>query len=292
MITNKNTFLLIAILATFTSGCASKEDYKKFAEAGKTFANANNTLLNTASDVTINTTSERALSDRMSQGLKPSNEVTQKFVDRYRKYSTGDKERLELIQELRKHNQFLILYFDKLIDLASSDSPARTQKSVDNIALQLQNSGTKLINFGKIGKLPSVTKIVLDARIRGAIRVELEKRKETIYREITIQEELLKVLSKSMEDDVKVMRELKEFRLVLNPLIQPGDIAGDEWIQTRNKVMTQDTQPILTINQASASLGEFKQMFIASVEGEVTSKRLKKFIQETNSFSELVLNNQ
>lgn len=286
--TFKKTLLAVAIITTFTSGCRSKDEYRKFAQAGKNFADANNALLDAAGNVTVDTTSERLLSYRTGQELNPSD--AQKTAARYEELSNQDIERLELIKELRKHNQFLQDYFNKLIDLAGSDSPDKTQKSVDNIALQLQNSGVKLINFGKIGKLPSVTKIILDARIRGAIRKELERRKETIYREISIQEESLKVLSKSMEDDIKVMRDLQKYRLVIKPLLQAENIDEDDWIETRNKLIIQDDSVILTINQAKGSLGELKQIFIASIEGELTSKRLNKFIQETNSFSELVLN--
>lgn len=231
----KTTFLLISILATVATGCKSTEDYKNFAQAGENFAKANDALLDTAGNVAINATSERLLSYRIGQEINAS-----KVTTRYTELSKLDIERLELINELRNHNQLLQAYFDKLIELASSDTPDRTQKSVDSIAGQLQNSGIKLINFNKIGKLPSITKIVLDARIRGAIRNELEKRKESIYREITIQEELLKYLSNSMEDDIKLTRQLQEYRIVLKPLLQPGDIKEDEWIQTRNKVMTQD----------------------------------------------------
>jgi hypothetical protein len=286
----KKTLLAVAIIATFTSGCRSTQEYKKFAEAGKNFADANNALLDTAENVTVNTTSERLLSYRTGQELDPSDAKIS--AERYEELSKKDIERLELIKELRKHNQFLQDYFSTLIELAGSDSPEKTQKSVDNIALQLQNSGVKLINFGKIGKLPPVTKIVLDARIRGAIRKELERRKETIYREISIQEESLQVLSKSMEDDIKIMRDLQKYRLVLKPLLQPEDIEEDDWIKARNKLMIQDDSVILAINKAKMSLRKFKAMFIASIEGELTSKSLKQFIQETNSFSELVLNKQ
>lgn len=287
----QKTLLVATILATIASGCKSTEDYKKFAAAGNNFAKANDTLLNSAEDIAINTTSERILSERISQGLQPTEDI-KTFAKRYdTNFSKSDKERLELIKELRKHNQILFAYFKKLIYLADSDSSARTQKSVDSIATQLQASGNKLINFGKIGKLPSVTKIVLDARIRGAIRDELEKRKDTIYREITIQEELLKFLGDSMEHDIEVTRQLQETRLVMLPLFEPLDkINQDDWIQTRHKVMTQNSEVILTINQASGSLGEFREMFIASVGGEETSKRIDNFVKETNSFSELVLN--
>jgi hypothetical protein len=284
----QKTLLAVAIIATFTSGCRSTQEYKKFAEAGNNFTEANNALLDTAENITVDTTSERLLSDRNNPELNSSND--RRSAARYEELSKQDIERLELIAELRKHNQLLQDYFSTLIELAGSDSPEKTQKSVDNIALQLQNSGVKLINFGKIGKLFPVTKIVLDARIRGAIRKELERRKEMIYREISIQEESLKILSESMEHDIKVMRKLQEFRLVIKPLLQPGDMEENDWIEARNNLMIQDDSVILAIKKAKGSLGKFKAMFIASVEGELTSKSLKQFIQETNSFSELVLN--
>jgi hypothetical protein len=286
----QKTLLAVAIIATFTSGCRSTQEYKKFAEAGNNFTEANNALLDTAENITVDTTSERLLSDRNNPELNSSND--RRSAARYEELSKQDIERLELIAELRKHNQLLQDYFSTLIELAGSDSPEKTQKSVDNIALQLQNSGVKLINFGKIGKLFPVTKIVLDARIRGAIRKELERRKEMIYREISIQEESLKILSESMEHDIKVMRKLQEFRLVIKPLLQPGDMEENDWIEARNNLMIQDDSVILAIKKAKGSLGKFKAMFIASVEGELTSKSLKQFIQETNSFSELVLNKQ
>lgn len=289
----QKTLLVATILATIASGCKSTEDYKKFADAGNNFAKANDTLLNSAEDIAINTTSERILSERISQGPQPTEDI-RTFAKRYEtNFSKSDKERLELIKELRNHNQILFAYFNKLISLADSDSSARTQQSVESIATQLQASGNKLLSFGKIGKLPSVTKIVLDARIRGAIRDELEKRKDTIYREIKIQEESLKFISDSMEHDIEITRQLQENRLVILPLFQPLDkINHDEWIQTRHKVMTQNSEIILTINQASGNLAEFREMFIASVGGQETSKRIDNFVKETNSFSELVLNNQ
>jgi hypothetical protein len=293
---NKNfqkTLLAVAIIATFTSGCRSTDEYKKFAEAGNNFAEATNFLLDSAGNITIDTTSERVLSDRRVSGeFKPNDEASKKFVARYSELSKQDKERLELIKELRKHNHFLQNYFTKLIELADSKSPDRTKKAVESIANKLQDSGTKLLNLSpiKIDKLPSVTKIVLDARIRGALKEELEKRKFVIYQEITIQEKLLKIISNSMEEDAKIKRDLQEYRLVVKPLIQPGNLNNDEeaWIKERNDILKQDADIILAINQASDNLREFKEIFIASIEGDITSKRLNKFLRETNSFSAFV----
>ena len=295
----QKTLLLVAIIVTFTSGCRSTEEYKKFAEAGNNFAEATNSLLDTAGKITINTTSERVLSDRrVSGGLKPNDEATKRFIARYNEYSKQDKERLELIKELRKHNQFLQDYFNKLIELADSKSPDRTKTAVGSIANQLKESSSKLINLSpiKIDQLPSITKIVLDARISGALKEELENRKFIIYQEITIQEKILKIISNSMEQDAEIQRNLREIRLVIRPLIQPEGIndenAEKAWIETRNNVLTQDADVILTIKKASDNLRTFKEIFIASIEGDITSKRLDKFLEETNSFSTLVSNNK
>jgi hypothetical protein len=289
----KKILLLVAIIATFTSGCRSTEEYKKFAEAGNNFAEATNSLLDSAAKTTIDTTSERVLSERRIRGeFKPSNEVRRKVFDNYSELSKQDKVRFELIQELRKHNQFLKSYFAKLIELADSKSPDRTKKAVESIANQLQQSGTKLVNLSpiKIDKLPSVTKIVLDARIRGALKEELEKRKLVIYQEITTQEKVLKVIGDSIKNNAEIRRDLREYRLVISPLLQPGklDPNEDAWIKTRYEVLTQDAETISKINKASDALREFKEIFIASIEGDITSKRLNNFLQSTNSFSALV----
>ncbi|MBN3878088.1 hypothetical protein [Nostoc sp. JL23] len=282
------TLTVIVIIATFTSGCRSKDEYKKFAESGKVFAEATNSLLDTAGNITINTTSERLLSDRITtREGKLSNEATIKFFERYRELSKKDKERLELIKELRNHNQFLQDYFNKLIQLADSDSPDRSKAALESIANNLQNSGSKLIKLSpiKIDRLPSVTKIVLDARIRGALREELENRKDIIYQEITIQEKLLKLISDSMKNEIKILQDLQEYRLVIKPLIQLEDLDKDTWIETRYKVLIQDAEIISKINNVSDTLTKFKAIFIASIEGKITSNRLNNFIQETNSFS-------
>ena len=165
-----------------------------------------------------------------------------------------------------------------------------TKVAVESIAQNLEESGSKLVKLSSVNidKLPSVTKIVLDARIRGALREELEKRKYTIYREITIQEKILKVISDSIENDMEIMRDLKEDRLVIEPLLDSENFDENTWIETRYKVLTHNTEVLSKIKRASDTLGKFKEIFIASIEGEINSKRLKNFIQETNSFSVLL----
>jgi hypothetical protein len=285
----KKTLLVVAIIATFTSGCRSKDEYKKFAEAGNNFAEATNSLLDTAGQIKIKATSEQVLKSRRDRKQVNGNESADGIVDTYNELSEQDKKRLALISELRQHNKLLQAYFSKLIELADSGSPVRTEKAVGNIADQLKGSGSKLLKLSPINidKLPSVTKIVLDSRIHGALKEELEKRKDTIYREITIQEEVLKFISQLVQEDIITMQDLQEQRLVLEPL-KSKEIDENSWIDTRLTVLTQNAQIILATRKASDNLSEFKKLFVASIEGELTGKRLKVFIQETNSFAALV----
>ena len=83
------------------------------------------------------------------------------------------------------------------------------------------------------------------------------------------------------------MRDLKEYRLVIEPLLD-SEFDENTWIETRYKVLTHNTEVLSKIKKASDTLGKFKEIFIASIEGEINSKRLKNFIQETNSFSVLL----
>lgn len=284
-------FAIAAIVLTFASGCRSTDEYKKFAKAGNNFVTATDNLLDAAGDITINTTSERVLSDRRSTGeLKPGDEKARNFIRRYNEFSKKDKERLALIKELRKHNQFLKAYFEKIIELADSKSSERTKVAVESITKNLQESGSKLVKLSpvKIDKLPSFTKIILDARIRGVLREELEKRKYTIYQEIIIQEKILAIISDSIENELEIMRDLKEYRLVVKPLLNSKNFNETTWITARYEVLKQNTELLSKIKNASDTLAKFKEIFIASIKGERNSKRLNKFIQETNAFSAFV----
>lgn len=296
------TLVIAAIVTTFASGCRTTKEYKQFAEAGDNFVKATDTLLEKAGEIKVNETSERVLKSRreilqinnkeapndiVDNNNRLSEEDSNDIVAMYKELSEEDKKRLEIIKELRKHNKFLQQYFKKLLELAKSDSPDKTKTAIENIATQLRESNSKIINLNIIEKVPPVTGIVLDARIRGALRKELEKRKETIYQEIILQEKALTYISSFMEEDIKKIRDFQEQRLLIEPL-KSENIDGNIWIEERYKILTQDGEIIPQINNAIDSLRKFKAIFIDSMEGEITSKRLNNFIQETNSFSTIV----
>lgn len=279
------TVAIVSAIAALTTGCRSAEEYKQLADAGDQYAKAADKVFIEAGDIKIDLTSENLLRKIVTN--TPFDQVA------YDNNANDAKARLELINELRKHNQLLLQYFSTLLDLAESDTPGRTKKQIDNIANNLEDSGLTLGRLhNPIKKLISEgTKIQLRAEIQGALREELNKRQQTIFKEIAIQEELLDFLGESMKSDLDEIQQLQEYRLVFLPLKETDQIGSiNEWIENRKQILTMKYSKIEEIENANKLLGDFKTLFRASLTEEVSSEELKTVLQDANSFLTLVSN--
>ena len=277
---------LVVVIAALASGCRSNTEYKKLTEAGNKYTLAVNQLLTTAGDIRIDATSEQLLKD---------DRISNRSVDNYTKLSQVDRDRLKVLNDIRIHNQLLQAYFSKLQELAHSDAPEQTKKEIDGIANNLNSIGKKLQGTNLIANkavFQGVANIIVDSQIRGAMREELEKRNKTILQELTIQQEILNALGDSMQQDVALIKSAQEQRLVIRPLIQPEPIVQqDEWIQTRKKILTMDRK-IAELRQASTALGEFKDIYQASVQGKLSIARINGVLQDMDSFLALIEKNK
>lgn len=280
------TVALVSIIAFLTTGCRSLEEYKKLAEAGNEYAHAVNELLTTAGNIRIEASSEQFLRD---------DRLSNQSVDEYVKVSQLDKERLRILNDIRSHNLLLQSYFSKLQDLTNSNASDEAKAEIEGITSNLNKIGQKLQGSNWIankGVFQGITNLVVNSQIRGALREELEKRNKTIILELTIQQEMLKALSDSLDHDVELIKLAREQRLVVRPLIQPELIQDEDgWIQNRKNILTMDRQ-IAALKTASAALGEFKEIFQAFVEGKLTIKRLNNVLQDIDSFIAIVENNK
>ncbi|MBD6617720.1 hypothetical protein FNW02_18255 [Komarekiella sp. 'clone 1'] len=279
------TVAIVSAIAALITGCRSAEEYKQLADAGDQYAKAADKVFIEAGDIKIDLTSENLLRKIVTN--TPFDQAA------YDNNANDAKARLELINELRKHNQLLLQYFSTLLDLAESDTPGRTKKQIDNIANNLEDSGLTLGRLhNPIKKLISEgTKIQLRAEIQGALREELNKRQQTIFKEIAIQEELLDFLGESMKSDLDEIQQLQEYRLVFLPLKETDQIGSiNEWIENRKQILTMKYSKIEEIENANKLLGDFKTLFRASLTEEVSSEELKTVLQDANSFLTLVSN--
>ncbi|MEH2152242.1 hypothetical protein [Nostoc sp.] len=273
------TAAIFATIAALTSSCNSREGYKQLAEVGNKYSQAVDQLLITAGNIKIDKTSEEILDKKIRE-----NHVS--YTD-YQDISKPAKVRLKLLNELRNHNRLLEAYFSKLQELASSDAPNEAKTAIAGIADNLNSSGANLQRIQSVIVSPIAT-IVLDSQINGALREELKQRKEVIFQELTIQEELLKFLSEDIQEDVERIQELQEQRLVIQPLTQLQPIPDQEqWIAERSNILTMNIK-IEGLVRASNTLKEFKQTFQDSLEGKTSVTHLNSVLKDIDSFLMLV----
>jgi hypothetical protein len=276
------TVVAFAVIAMLTTGCRSTNEYKKLANAGNEYANAVNKLLDAASDIRIDATSEQLLRN---------DQILNQTIEDYQKLAQPDEERLEVIRKLRKHNNLLKDYFRLLNELATSNAPARAQGEIAGVVENLNKVGKELQGGNLInqsGLFQGVTNIVVSSQIRGALRDELEKRHQTIMLELTIQKEMLKFIGGSIEHDVKDIRTAREYRLVIRPLTQDTAITNvDQWIETRRKLIEMQARGE-ELNEASKTLGNFQEVFQGFVEGKLSLAKFNAFLQDVDAFLQLV----
>mgnify|MGYP001796137034 CR=1 FL=1 len=282
------SFLFFAVFAT---GCRSKGDYKRLAKTGESYTLAVNKLLIASGEITIEASSEQLLQE--DQRKKPLNSTV--TASRYDDVSQPDYERLRIIREIRNHNLLLKDYFAKLSLLAESKSPETAKTEIDGIVGNLNKVGQNLKKKDLIENpslISGISNLIVNSRIRGVLREELEKRNKTIMEELTLQEELLKYLSKSMEKEIIIIQKIHEDRLVIQPLAQIKLIDNeDAWIENRIQILTMHRKSD-ELKDASEKLSEFKTMFKYFVEGKLSVKRLNQFVRDIDSFLEILEQNK
>lgn len=284
-ITIKSKFVIkasiISLIGASLVACgASLREYKKFANAGQEYAIALDTLLVTSGNYVVDANSENLLRYRV--------EDTVKDHEMYIKITGQDKEWLMLIGRMRQHTDLLKRYFIALENLATSDAPTQAQEVTEDIFTQLNNVSTNIqgnpVFSSKIGSaLSEIPKIILSNKIKGALRKELEQRKETIYRELAIQESVLKLLTTDLQTNLATIQENQENRLLFTPYTTADPISDpDEWIEKRRNILTM-TLSIEALNDASKSAQNFKEAFQLLLEDKFTIARANELLSEINS---------
>ncbi|MFN6477802.1 hypothetical protein [Nostoc sp. DedQUE07] len=272
---------IISLIGASLVACgASLREYKKFANAGQEYADALDSLLVTSGNYVVDANSEKLLRNRLEDTVKAG----EMYID----ITKQDKDWLMIIGRMRQHTDLLQRYFIALENLATSDSPTQVQEVTEDIFTQLNNVSTDIqgnpLVSDKIGSaLSEIPKIILSNKIKGALRKELEQRKETIYRELAIQESVLELLTIELQSNLKTIQKNQEERLLFRPYTAADPISDpDEWIEKRQKILTM-TLSIEALNDASESAKDFKEAFQLLLEDKFTIARANELLSEINS---------
>lgn len=276
---------LVAIFSTLTSGCRSAQEYERLAKAGSTYVMAVDKLLEVEGNIRIDRTSEELLDLDRCNDLNPCNFVTRKT---YSRLSGNDVDRLNLLEGIRKHNQLLSRYFFLLNQLASSKAPEQVQAAIDNIATNLAEVSNQIKpEVGNQKFAGRVTRLVVSGKIRGALRDELEDRKDTIQAELILQQQLLDLLANHLEENLKAIREYREERLVIKPLIDNQAITNaNAWIATRRELLKMEATA-KELRDASDAADEFRSVFEEFVSGKLTASRINTFLSDIKELVEV-----
>ncbi|MCC5627529.1 hypothetical protein LC613_04935 [Nostoc sphaeroides CHAB 2801] len=284
-ITIKSKFVIkasiISLIGASLVACgASLREYEKFARAGQEYAAALDTLLVTSGNYAVDANSESLLRNRL--------EDVKKRQEYYRSFTKQDKDWLMLIGRMRQHTALLQRYFIALENLATSDAPIQAQEVTEDIFTQLNNVSTDIkgnsVFSDRAGSaLSEIPKIILSNKIKGALRKELEQRKETIYKELELQESVLKLLTIQLTEDLKNIQNHQEYRLLLRPYTAADLISDpDAWIERRRNILTM-TLSIEALNDASESAKDFKEAFKLLLEDKFTIARANELLSDINS---------
>jgi hypothetical protein len=280
---NRIATVLLALAASVGPGCKASRESANLAKAGTTYAAAMDSLLVAAATIEIDTTSERLLQD---------DALSNQTLSQYQNLSAEDEKLLQVITQLRAHVALLARYFELLLQLATSDAPARISEAIGDdksgVIGNLNTVASGLRGSGFIGPTGAavagpISSVVVGGLIRGALKDELNARKDTIQKELLLQEQLLQALSERITHDLEITKETREQRLVIAPLTAAAPISNpDVWIVNRRSVLTMKmTAEQLTT--ASADVRKLREAFEDFVAGKLTFERVDSLLTDFNT---------
>jgi len=286
--------IVFAVLTTLISGCdSSKDKYKKFTEALTGYTTALDGLLQASAPIAIEATSEQLIDQIQTP---EGSAISQQNIKNYENSSQEDKERLQLISDLRVHINLLNEYFQLLKDLASSGAPEETKNQTKEVFASLEGLGTKLVSEPKFPKdqfailknaVPSLAEVIVSSKINSALREELEKRKVPIQNQLLLQQVLLAAITDDIKADLKDIEQLREGRLVAREYGTGKIDSPEDWISKRRKILNLQTK-IVELNETSQIAEEFRKVFEDIVKGDFNSKRLDSITKKMNRLTEFI----
>lgn len=271
------TLLLVACAAV---SCRTTEQFAGYAKAGTAYATAMDKLLVATSQASIDKHSEQLISARGAGTTAPASLATSVIS-----LNEEDAKMVALLSQLQAHTQLLGSYFEKIYEVATSDEPAKTATSADALATAANNLGDKLRGQTLIPiSVSPLTKLVVSAKIRGALNKELTARADLIRKEIATQQVLLDALAKKISHDIATTGNLQLDRLVNKPLTGPVLSNPDKWIKDRQAALS---APFTSsqLDDASQTARKLNEAFEELLKGGDTHAKINAVIADSQTLA-------
>ncbi|MCX7011887.1 MAG: hypothetical protein NTW86_04865 [Candidatus Sumerlaeota bacterium] len=270
--------LAILMVAVALCGCIrSRKEFALFAQAGKTYAAAEDALLTAAGDAQVDSTSWSLIAEKVD-AAKTGKTVEKQLYD---DWTQEDEKRLKTIADLRAQARLLGRYFTQLGDLATSDAPERVQKAIEGTIASLTELGAP--QEAGVSAVPSVAGVATDWWIRAALRHELEKRKDLIRLELAAHRKLVERVKGQIAQALTKSNEIQVDGLVLAPLRSANPINESvKWVALRHEMVNLPVS-VAELDKAAHAATELSETFDSLVSGKLTMARLNALMTDVEA---------
>lgn len=265
-----------------------------FAQAGTSYASAVDTFLVVVRDTSIDASSERLIGDQRvlaGDNGRLSSEDGDQLIESLDSWNKQDQQRIQLVGRLRSHGRLLARYFQQLGALAQSDASGRMQTAIQGTATQLNTIGEALrgspIIAGDGNPFALAGNVAVDFAIRGALRSELNARKDVIRAELTTQRVLLGALENAIAHNTAIAQQAREKRDVIEPLGARTPISKPErWIDSRRSVLLASAR-LEELRSAKSAAGDLENAFDRLIAGKIELRELVTLTDEMQGLQQL-----
>lgn len=282
-----NAVSLAPILGLLLTSCgASIAEYQKFAAAGKEYYGAVELLADSFKDIIIESSSEKLLrNDTQNEPVE---------VALYTRVADDEAQAIDLLAGLKLHSRLLKRYFLALENLATSDAPDRAQAATNSIVEELTGISAQLssnpwvIAEEKKAGISAIPALALKYKIKGALGSELLNRKDTIYRELLLQEYTIKAINSIIASELDNIRENRENRSIYLPYISETPIDNkDGWVKKRVeiKALPVTIQALTSVENTATKL---REAYTELLSDDLTLTRARILLTEVEEFADVV----
>lgn len=299
---SKTCRMSIAAIVLVLTGCASAariSSFQTLGNVGQQYAQTVQALLDEAEKVLIDTNSLELLAGRQlayptAEELSTLDQTMKESWSAARRsqLSTQDTTIRGNLDEMRLIARQIALlgdYFQALVNLATSKAPeafdAEIQKTVPALnGLSSSLRGTTLFNKpeAQSNLVGGIGKLVVQRVQLGALRKELDERKETIADILLVHEALLDALRAQIQADMKVQRDRQYQREIgaayadITKTLREDD---ETWTTGRRTLLSQPSM-VQAVDNAKNAAKNLRQAWTKVLSDQLTAEDVSAVVAE------------
>ena len=283
----------LLVIAVLLSSCAAPRinQFKKFSRAGAAYADMTKGLTKAAGEASIEADSDVLIRSRQCL-------ATDKRRTTIIQHNCALKERLSLLDDLYHHAILLKVYFDQLDALADPNIKGKVGSSVEGIFREMaelnkrinKGIGTENNNVEVSKGIAPVSKIMVANFQKKELQRELNKRVETLKRELELQRAAMEFISDEWEADLQIQQNALEKKVI--DQFKGPDSLPPTWKEDRKDVLKSSLM-ISILDETAKAARNLEQAFDTLLRGRETNiDALVQDLDELVEFFEAITKNK